>query len=145
MLFVRQLVRPLLAALALATLATAQYSGSLADTGSSNSESSSSSSASATKTSSANGIATHTVQVGYKSDPHQYQPSTITANVGDIIIFEFYPTNHSVVKADYLAPCVPASENVFYSGMFNSFDEQSGQLVGDVSWIMHPITKFGVD
>ncbi|RDH23337.1 hypothetical protein M747DRAFT_339026 [Aspergillus niger ATCC 13496] len=75
-------------------------------------------------------IATHTVQVGSKADPHQYSPHNVSAAVGDIIVFEFYPRNHSVVKADYLAPCVPASGEIFYSGIFNSFNEEDGQLVG---------------
>ncbi|KAJ5670574.1 uncharacterized protein N7477_005937 [Penicillium maclennaniae] len=78
----------------------------------------------------ATGTATHTIQVGPKSSPHQYVPHSITANVGDIVIFEFYPANHSVVKADFDAPCVPASGPVFWSGMFNSFNEEDGQLVG---------------
>jgi plastocyanin len=60
-------------------------------------------------------------------------PSNFTANVGDVVVFEFYPTNHSVVKADFDAPCVPASGEIFWSGMFNTFDEQDGQLVGSVS------------
>lgn len=89
----------------------------------------------ATSTSSSTGVATHTIQVGPKSNPHQFVPTNITANVDDIVIFEFYPTNHSVVKADYLAPCVPASGNVFYSGAFVNFNENDGQLVGPVSII----------
>jgi plastocyanin len=79
------------------------------------------------------GITTHTVQVGPKSNPHQYVPSNLTANVGDVVVFEFYPTNHSVVKADFGAPCVPAGGEIFWSGMFNTFNEQDGQLVGSVS------------
>lgn len=79
-------------------------------------------------------IATHTVQVGSKADPHQYSPHNVSAAVGDIIVFEFYPRNHSVVKADYLAPCVPASGEIFYSGIFNSFNEEDGQLVGPVAF-----------
>ncbi|KAJ5305852.1 hypothetical protein N7508_004867 [Penicillium antarcticum] len=131
--FVRQLVRPLLAALALASMAIAQYSGSVIamDSSASDLTSTASSSLSATKTSTSTGIATHTIQVGSKSDPHQYSPSSVKANVGDIVVFEFYPTNHSVVKADYLAPCVPASGDIFYSGMFDTFNEEDGQLVGD--------------
>ncbi|KAI9039290.1 cupredoxin domain-containing protein [Aspergillus affinis] len=81
-------------------------------------------------TSSTTGTATHTVKVGSKEDPHQYSPHNITANVGDVIIFEFYPRNHSVVRADYLAPCVPASKDVFWSGEFNKFNENNGQLIG---------------
>lgn len=78
------------------------------------------------------GGATHTVKVGPKEDPHQYVPHNITADVGDVVVFEFYPTNHSVVKADYMAPCVPASGEVFYSGAFDDFNENNGQLVGPV-------------
>ena len=89
----------------------------------------------ATSTSSSTGVATHTIQVGPKSNPHQFVPTDITANVDDIVIFEFYPKNHSVVKADYLAPCIPASGNVFYSGAFVNFNENDGQLVGPVSII----------
>lgn len=77
---------------------------------------------------------THTVSVGSKISPHAFVPSNITANPGDTILFEFYPTNHSVAKADYLAPCVPASSDVFWSGSFADFTEDSnGNIVGDVS------------
>jgi Predicted hydrolase of the metallo-beta-lactamase superfamily len=89
----------------------------------------------ATPTSSSTSISTHTIQVGPKTNPHQFVPANITANMGDIVVFEFYPTNHSVVKADYLAPCVPASGNIFYSGAFVDFNEQDGQLVRPVSII----------
>lgn len=77
--------------------------------------------------------ATHTVKVGSKEDPHQYSPHDITAAVGDVIEFQFYPRNHSVVKADFGAPCVPAEGDIFYSGIFNNFNEQNGQMVGPVS------------
>lgn len=113
--FVSQLAWPLMLALGTMTVATEAST--------------------ATSTSSSTGVATHTIQVGPKSNPHQFVPTNITANVDDIVIFEFYPTNHSVVKADYLAPCVPASGNVFYSGAFVNFNENDGQLVGPVSII----------
>ncbi|KAK7757954.1 hypothetical protein SLS62_000332 [Diatrype stigma] len=43
------------------------------------------------------------------------------ANVGDKIEFTFYPTNHSVVKADFRQPCIPYNmvhpgEEIFFSG-----------------------------
>ena len=113
--FVSQLAWPL-AWLALATMTVAAGSSTATST-----------------TSSSTGVSTHTIQVGPKSNPHQFVPTDITAKVGDIVVFEFYPTNHSVVKADYLAPCVPASENVYYSGAFENFNEHNGQLVGPVS------------
>lgn len=94
-------------------------------------------SATATQTSS-KGAATHTIQVGPRSDPHQYVPSSVNASVGDVIVFEFYPRNHSVVRADYDAPCVPAQTSgpVFYSGHFTKFNEENGQVIGPVG--SHP-------
>ncbi|KAJ5180125.1 hypothetical protein N7492_003335 [Penicillium capsulatum] len=89
-----------------------------------------STSATASWTSTSTGKATHTIKVGPKTSPHAYDPDHVYANPGDLVVFEFYPTNHSVVKADYGAPCVPASENVFYSGAFDSFNQNNGQLVG---------------
>ncbi|KAI8966287.1 hypothetical protein F5Y11DRAFT_343675 [Daldinia sp. FL1419] len=47
---------------------------------------------------------THTVRVGLQ---HDFQPDTIKANPGDIIRFNFYPKNHSVVRADFKKPCIP--------------------------------------
>ncbi|CAG8016924.1 unnamed protein product [Penicillium salamii] len=117
--FMHQLVWPLLA-LVLVTIVVAQDSTSPVATSTNNQASSTTST----------GIATHTFQVGPKSDPHQYVPTNITANVGDVVVFEFYPTNHSVVKADYLSPCVPASLPFFYSGAFDDFNLRDGQLVG---------------
>lgn len=130
MLFARQVLQPLLVSLALATR------GYAADTSSDSSATATASSFTtsvSTSSRTSTGIATHTVQVGPKSSPHAYVPHSLTANPGDVVIFEFYPTNHSVVKADFGAPCVPANEGVFYSGIFNSFNENNGQLVGPVS------------
>lgn len=47
---------------------------------------------------------THTVTVGLQ---HDFNPDTIKANPGDTIRFEFYPKNHSVVRADFEKPCIP--------------------------------------
>ncbi|KAJ5542822.1 Cupredoxin [Penicillium sp. DV-2018c] len=111
--FASQLVRPLLVWLALASITTAADPVSTP----------------ASRTSSASAT-THTVKVGYKSDPHQFSPAEIKADPGDLVVFEFYPTNHSVVKADYLAPCVPASEGLFSSVAFEDFNLENGQIVG---------------
>lgn len=45
------------------------------------------------------------------------------ANVGDIVEFEFFPTNHSVIRAEYMYPCVPyemtgKGKKGFYSGSY---------------------------
>ncbi|KAG9236878.1 hypothetical protein BJ875DRAFT_493761 [Amylocarpus encephaloides] len=65
---------------------------------------SSPSSAPASQTSSVP-AATHTVSVG--AEGHRFSPETITANVGDIVEYRFYPLNHSVARADYRAACIP--------------------------------------
>ncbi|KAF2491544.1 hypothetical protein BU16DRAFT_121449 [Lophium mytilinum] len=57
-----------------------------------------------------------------KGSTHRFDPEDIQANVGDILSFHFYPTNHSVVKAEYGYPCVPydyvepGSKDMFFSG-----------------------------
>jgi len=57
-----------------------------------------------------------------KGGTHRFAPEEIEANVGDVISFYFFPTNHSVVKAEYGFPCVPynyvepGTKDMFYSG-----------------------------
>lgn len=51
------------------------------------------------------------------------QPNSIVAAVGDIVSFQFYPLNHSVIQAKYGYPCVPIDaidpgESMFYSEFF---------------------------
>lgn len=52
-----------------------------------------------------NGIQVHIVTVGYLS--WQFNPDTIIAKVGDVVQFQFFPPNHSVVRAEYEYPCIP--------------------------------------
>lgn len=75
------------------------------------------------------------VQVGPPESPYQYVPASIAAAPGDTLTFSFWPRNHSVVEADYLAPCVPRRRgSYFYSGIFNSYKEDdSGRFSGNVS------------
>lgn len=126
MLYIRQAFWYTLALIPLISFGGAQ---STTATGTSTSNTTSSSASKTTST----GKATHTVQVGPKTSPHAYVPHSVTANIGDVIVFEFYPTNHSVVKADFDAPCVPATDGLFYSGIFNDFNDNGGDLIGPVS------------
>ena len=50
-------------------------------------------------------VTIHTVAVGKATN--QFQPNSINANPGDIVTFQFYPKNHSVIRAEYGYPCVP--------------------------------------
>lgn len=52
---------------------------------------------------------------------HTFVPDVTLAKIGDSIKFEFYPTNHSVVRAEYGFPCIPyeytgVDKIGFYSG-----------------------------
>ncbi|KAL8823908.1 MAG: hypothetical protein Q9191_005455 [Dirinaria sp. TL-2023a] len=69
-----------------------------------------------------NEIQTHTINVGKES--YQYSPDTVSAAVGDVIEFQFFPPNHSVARAQYGYPCVPyestGTDKVgFYSGFYS--------------------------
>jgi plastocyanin len=69
-----------------------------------------------TTSSASSGRQTHTVLAGSDGD-FQFHPNSITANPGDVVSFQFYPTNHSVVRGEYTGseacgssgcnPCVP--------------------------------------
>ncbi|KAF2877496.1 hypothetical protein BDV95DRAFT_535117 [Massariosphaeria phaeospora] len=67
---------------------------------------------------------THTIQVG--NGDHKFKPDVTQAEIGDIIEFNFYPQNHSVVRAEYEFPCIPyemtgSGKRGFFSG-FNPVD-----------------------
>lgn len=48
---------------------------------------------------------THTIAVG--AIGFKFEPNKLTANVGDIIEFNFYPGGHSVVRGGFKSPCIP--------------------------------------
>jgi hypothetical protein len=71
----------------------------------------------------------HTVTVGFNN--WVFDPETTYADIGDLVVFQFYPTNHSVVRGVYTGsgacgnqgcnPCVPVElihpgQPGFYSG-----------------------------
>ncbi|CZT03087.1 uncharacterized protein RCO7_06092 [Rhynchosporium graminicola] len=48
---------------------------------------------------------TQTVNVGAAG--LVFTPASLTAKVGDMVEFRFYPQNHSVARAEYKNPCIP--------------------------------------
>ncbi|KXJ86233.1 hypothetical protein Micbo1qcDRAFT_236963 [Microdochium bolleyi] len=75
----------------------------------------------ATKSSS-QAATTFTVRVGLQ---HDFQPNKVLAKKGDVIHFDFFPKNHSVVKAEFKNPCIPydvarPGGSMFFSGMKQS-------------------------
>lgn len=57
------------------------------------------------------------------------------ANVGDTILFQFYPTNHSVIRAEYGYPCIPYEDTgVDKIGFFSGFKPVDAILNNPPSW-----------
>ena len=44
-----------------------------------------------------------------------FKPESVTADVGDLLQFHFYPKNHSVVQGSFSTPCQPLAGGA-YSG-----------------------------
>ncbi|KAI9889920.1 MAG: hypothetical protein M1814_004643 [Vezdaea aestivalis] len=65
------------------------------------------------------GSATRTVQVGV-STTLRYNPDSLSAAVGDTIVFEFNPLNHSVVQSNFANPCIPLAQSQSGAVGFNS-------------------------
>lgn len=60
------------------------------------------------------------VTVG-KDGAIKFSPDSITAPVGSEVEFQFYGPAHSVVQADFAAPCAPGDNGAgFYAGMQTS-------------------------
>lgn len=67
------------------------------------------------------GTSTFTITVNRVSN--MFVPENITAQVGDVVKFEFWPTNNSVARSDFGYPCVPyeltgtsRADSSFWSG-----------------------------
>ncbi|KAF2716813.1 hypothetical protein K431DRAFT_234530 [Polychaeton citri CBS 116435] len=67
-------------------------------------------------------ITIHTITVGKQKDT--FIPNSIQANPGDIVSFEFWPSNHSVIRSEYGYPCIPYEDiesSSTYSGFYSGF------------------------
>jgi len=76
-----------------------------------------------------------TVLVGYES--HSYYPNNLTANPGDVIVFQFIAQGHTVVQSNFEEPCVPRDayhrgRSTFFSGWYNTTDVASDHVSGPV-------------
>lgn len=59
----------------------------------------------------------HVITVGNAAGEPVFEPKTLKAAVGDMVQFQFYPSNHSVVMSAFDRPCAPADgDDAFYSG-----------------------------
>jgi plastocyanin len=39
-----------------------------------------------------------------------FRPDSVTATVGELVLFEFYPQNHTVTESAFDKPCEPLSD-----------------------------------
>ncbi|KAI9655699.1 MAG: hypothetical protein M1829_000611 [Trizodia sp. TS-e1964] len=73
----------------------------------------------------------HIVKVSNKAGDLKFEPNDLKALTGDMVQFQFYPKNHSVVQSTFDQPCQPIQNNVpsspgFFSGFMPvSADSQS--------------------
>ena len=63
-----------------------------------------------------------------------FNPEAVTADVGDLLQFSFYPKNHSVAQGSLSAPCQPLAGGV-YSGFM---PVEIGEGVGPRSILSTP-------
>jgi len=62
--------------------------------------------------------ASATIPVSVGKTGLTFEPNVIRASVGDVIEFQFYARNHSVVSGDFTGACIPGMSGGFYSGFF---------------------------
>jgi hypothetical protein len=56
---------------------------------------------------------TKTIAVGLGG--HIFSPSVVQLSPSNFVEFQFYPTNHSVIRAEYKFPCIPYEMTGKYS------------------------------
>ena len=62
-------------------------------------------------------------------------PDVTLAEAGDTILFQFYPTNHSVIRAEYGYPCIPYEDTgVDKVGFFSGFYPVDAILESPPEW-----------
>ncbi|KAH8661694.1 hypothetical protein BGZ60DRAFT_566344 [Tricladium varicosporioides] len=65
--------------------------------------------------------ATPTISVMVGATGHHFTPENVTANIGDIVEFRFYPLNHSVARAEFMDPCIPSEYHEGRTGFWSGF------------------------
>jgi plastocyanin len=66
------------------------------------------------------------IQIAVGKDGLVFTPNSVTAAMGDVIEYQFFPPIHSVIMGDFNNPCMPAATGGFFSGGFTT---SSGQNV----------------
>jgi plastocyanin len=64
------------------------------------------------------GKPTYTVAVGQNG--LTFTPDTVHAKVGEEVVFQFFPKNHTVVQSSFENPCNPLEGGIFSGFNFNT-------------------------
>ncbi|KAI9829879.1 MAG: hypothetical protein M1838_005850 [Thelocarpon superellum] len=88
-------------------------------------------------------VSVHVVKVSNAQGTLAFTPAQVQANPGDMVQYQFYPKNHSVVQSNFDNPCVPLSESTPGSqGFFSGFMPVSlGQSMMPTFTVRVPDTK----
>ncbi|KAK1758861.1 extracellular serine-rich protein [Echria macrotheca] len=73
----------------------------------------------------ATAAAAATVSVAVGQNGFTFSPSSVTAAIGDIIEYSFFPPNHSVIMGDFNNACMPAATGGFFSGFMTGASSAS--------------------
>ncbi|CAK7227973.1 hypothetical protein SEUCBS140593_006757 [Sporothrix eucalyptigena] len=68
-----------------------------------------------------------TISIAVGESGLSFTPNTVSAAVGDVLEFSFYPRNHSVALGTWDQACVPAASGGFFSG-FIPLDNNASHL-----------------
>jgi len=66
-------------------------------------------------------VTVHVITVSGTSNVLSFTPNNVTANVGDMLQFQFGVGNHTVTQSDFDHPCTPLSQSTGQSGLFSGF------------------------
>ncbi|KAJ9611225.1 hypothetical protein H2200_004408 [Cladophialophora chaetospira] len=88
-----------------------------------------------TATSTSSQAFTTTIAVGRAG--HTFEPDVVQVPVGGFVEFDFYPTNHSVIRAEYEQPCVPYEmTGIGKVGFFSGFQPVDAILTNPPKWTL---------
>ncbi|KAK4446999.1 hypothetical protein QBC34DRAFT_440500 [Podospora aff. communis PSN243] len=68
------------------------------------------------------------IEIAVGKDGLVFSPSSVTAAMGDVIEYQFFPPTHSVIMGDFNNPCMPAATGGFFSGGFTTSNGQNSNV-----------------
>ncbi|KAI0669605.1 hypothetical protein C8Q78DRAFT_188429 [Trametes maxima] len=66
-----------------------------------------------------------------------FQPAEVSANIGDVVFFNFTQGNHSAIQSTFASPCIPAHDT---NATINGFDSGPRDTVNGTAITNLPVT-----